>query len=65
MLTDLMKQVDVFVERYSRDDASRKGLKNDLLEIVQKAIELGEGKDQNKISGIIVKGIKAFMGGKE
>lgn len=65
MLTDLMKQVDTFLERYSKDDPSKKGMRNDLMEIVQKAIDMGEGKDQNKISGIIVKGIKAFMGGKE
>jgi hypothetical protein len=65
MLADLMKKIDVFLERYSRDDASRKAMRNDLLDLIQVAVEHGEAKDQNKITGIIVKGIKAFMGGKE
>lgn len=65
MFPELTKKVDVFLERYSKDDPSRKGMKADLLDVVQAAIEHGEGKDQNKISGILVKGIRAFMGGKD
>jgi hypothetical protein len=63
MLADLVKKIDTFLERHSRDDASRKGMKSDLLDLIQTAVEHGEAKDQNKISGILVKGIKAFMGG--
>ncbi len=65
MFADLVKKIDVFLERYSKDDPSRKGMKSDLLDLVQSAVEHGEAKDQNKITGIIVKGIKAFMGGKD
>lgn len=65
MLSDLIKKIDVFLERYTKDDPSRKGMKADLLDLVQSAVEHGEAKDQNKITGIIVKGIKAFMGGKD
>lgn len=59
---DLAKLVDGFVSKYGVVGADRDKLKADLLELVQKGIEHGEGKDQTKISGIIVNGIKAFMG---
>jgi hypothetical protein len=65
MFADLVKKIDVFVERYARPDASSKGFKADLLELVQTAVEHGEAKDKNKITGILVNGIKAFMGGKK
>lgn len=64
MLSDLMKQIDDFMTKYGNPGASAK-MKSDLLDIVQSAVEHGEAKDQNKITGIIVKGIKAFMGGKD
>jgi len=63
MLTDLIKKVDKFVERYGGPTPS--GMKNDLIDLIQEAIDHGAEKDQNKISGILVKGIKAFMGGKD
>jgi len=63
-LMDLMKKSDAFLERYSRDDASRKGMRNDLLDLIQSAVELGEGKDQNKITGIATGIIKSFFGKK-
>ncbi len=65
MFSDLVKKIDAFVERYARADASSKGMKSDLLDLVQTAVEHGEAKDKNKITGILVNGIKAFMGGKK
>lgn len=61
MLVDLVKQIDGFVVKYGGTAPDR--LKSDLLELVQKAVDHGEGKEQGKISGIAVKVIKAFMGG--
>jgi len=67
MFADLVKKVDAFVDKYGDPTRSqdRAKMKADLLDLVQSAVEHGEGKDQNKITGILVKGIKAFMGGKE
>jgi hypothetical protein len=65
MLTDLMKSVDQFLERYTKDDPSRKGMKEDLMELVQKAVDHGEGKDQGKIVGVATKLIKGFFGSKK
>jgi len=59
-----MKKVDDFMKKYGNVGANDK-MKSDLFDLLQEAIEHGEAKDQNKISGIIVKGIKAFMGGKD
>lgn len=58
---DLVKLVNGFCDKYAVAGDKDK-MKADILELVQKAIEHGEGKDQTKISGIIVSGIKAFMG---
>jgi hypothetical protein len=63
MLMDLIKKVDAFVVKYGGTQSDK--MKGDLLDLIQEAIDHGEAKDQNKISGIIVKGIKAFMGGKD
>jgi hypothetical protein len=65
MLTDLVKAVDKFVANYGMTGSDKEKMKTDLLDIVQKAIDHGADKDQNKISGILVKGIKAFMGGRD
>jgi hypothetical protein len=62
MLTELVKQIDAFVVKYG---AGQPKLKEDLLELVEKAIAHGENKDQNKIVGIAGKLIKSFMGGKD
>jgi hypothetical protein len=61
MLSDLVKKIDGFVVKYGGQNQDK--MKSDLLDLVQTAVEHGEAKDQNKITGIIVKGIKAFMGG--
>jgi hypothetical protein len=63
MFAELVKQVDDFMSKHSQ--VTNLKMRNDLLDLVQKAIEHGEAKDQNKITGILVKGIKAFMGGKD
>jgi hypothetical protein len=62
MLVELVKKIDGFVLKYGGTAPDK--MKADLLDLVQTAVEHGEAKDQNKITGIIVKGIKAFMGGK-
>lgn len=65
-LADLMRKVDGFVTKHSvsqSTEADRRKMKDDLLDLVQEAIDHGAEKDQNKITGIIVKGIKSFMGG--
>lgn len=61
MLTDLIKSVDQFCERYSRDPASQKGMKDDLMELVEKAINHGADKDQGKIAGIAMKALKGLF----
>jgi hypothetical protein len=61
MLVDLVKKIDGFVSKYGGSNPDK--MKSDLLDLVQEAVDHGEAKDKNKISGIIVNGIKAFMGG--
>lgn len=63
MFSDLVKEIDQFVMDHGQTGGKK--MKDDLLQLVQKAIEHGEAKDQNKISGIVVKGIKALLGGKD
>jgi len=63
MFVDLIKQIDALAAKYGGSAPDK--MKSDLLELVQKAIEYGEAKDQNKITGIVVKGIKALLGGKD
>lgn len=67
MLTDLIKKVDVFVAKWgaNKTQADTDKMKSDLLDLVQDAIDHGADKDQNKISGIIGKVVKSFMGGKD
>jgi hypothetical protein len=59
MLIDLFKQIDNFVFNYKVEP----DMKNELLKLIQLAVEHGEAKDQNKISGILVKAAKAFWPG--
>lgn len=61
MLSDLVKKIDGFVAKYGGNAPDK--LKSDLLDLVQSAVDHGEQKDQNKISGIIGKVVKSFMGG--
>lgn len=61
MLADLVKKIDAFVAKYGGNAPDK--LKSDLLDLVQSAVDHGEQKDQNKISGIIGKVVKSFMGG--
>lgn len=65
MLVDLVNRIDRFVEVHSKGGQGPERMKADLLELVQKAVELGEGKDQNKIVGILVKAAKAFLPGQK
>jgi len=62
MLVDLVERIDHFIDIHGNHDTKIK-MKADLLELVQKAVEHGEGKDQNKIVGILVKAAKAFWPG--
>lgn len=62
MLTELMKQADSFLNKYAANLTDRNGMKNDLWDLIQKAVDLGADKDQSKISGIVGKVIKSFMG---
>lgn len=67
-LGDLMRKVDAFVTKHSVSTSTttdRSKMKDDLLDLIQEAVDHGAEKDQNKITGIIVKGIKSFMGGKD
>lgn len=65
MLVDLVNRIDRFMEAHGGQAGNVKGsaMKTDLLELVQKAVEHGEAKDQGKISGILVKAAKAFWPG--
>lgn len=66
MLSELVKKIDGFIAKYGGyPGLDRDKMKSDLLDLIQSSVEHGEAKDQNKITGIIVKGIKAFMGGKD
>jgi hypothetical protein len=58
---DLVKEIDGFMSAHGQTGGAK--MKSDLLELVQKAIAHGESKEQNKISGIVVKGLKALIGG--
>jgi hypothetical protein len=61
MFSDLVEKVDEFVVKYgSGNDNGR--MKHDLLMLIEFAIAHGEQKDQNKITGILVKGVKALFG---
>jgi hypothetical protein len=61
MLVDLVNRIDRFIETHGGPHPV--AMKVDLLELVQKAVEHGEAKDQGKISGILVKAAKAFWPG--
>lgn len=63
MLADLIKKIDAFVLKYGGSQPDK--MKADLLDLIQSAVEHGEAKDQNKITGIATKIIKSFMGGKD
>ena len=61
MFVNLVEKVDEFVARYgSGSDNAR--MKHELLELIESAIAHGEQKDQSKITGILVKGVKALFG---
>jgi hypothetical protein len=62
MLVDLVNRIDHFIEVHGGQKPQAM-FKADLLELVQKAIEHGEAKDQGKISGILVKVAKSFFPG--
>lgn len=60
MFADLVKEIDQFMRDHGATGGTK--MRDDLLELVQKAIAHGEAKDQNKITGIIVNGIKTLLG---
>ncbi len=66
-MIEIVKMIDAFVRKYyaSATENEKDKMKAELLELAQKALDIGAEKDQNKISGLLVKGIKAFMGGKD
>lgn len=60
--SELVKLVDRFILDHGMDPL----VKTDLLDLMQKAVEYGEGKDQSKIGGILSSAVKMFMSrGKE
>lgn len=65
MLVDLVNRIDKFMYDWGRQASNTdpERMKADLLELVQKAVEHGEGKDQNKIVGILTKVAKTFWPG--
>ena len=65
MLVDLVNRIDKFMYNWGGAASAKdpEKMKADLLELVQKAVEHGEAKDQGKISGILVKAAKAFWPG--
>ena len=63
MFADLVKHIDQFVSDHGQTGGKK--MRDDLLQLVQKAIEHGEAKDQNKITGIVVGGLKALLGRKD
>jgi len=44
MLADLVRKVDAFVVKYGGNDPGK--LKSDLLDLIQTAVDHGEGKNQ-------------------
>lgn len=60
MFATLVKEIDQFMKDHGQHGGTK--MRDDLLELVQKAIAHGEAKDQNKITGIIVNGIKTLLG---
>lgn len=61
--SELVKEIDAFMSAHGQTGGKK--MRDDLLELVQKGIEHGESKEQNKISGIVVNGLKAFLGKKD
>lgn len=64
-LMELMKEVEKFLSTYAVTGSDKEKMKSDLLDLVQKAVDHGEGKDQNKLTGIISGVVKNFFGGKK
>lgn len=65
-LADLMMEVDRFVDKYALSPAAldkehKARMKSDLLDLIQKSVDHGEGKDQNKITGIATGILKQFL----
>lgn len=56
--SELTRAVDTYCEQ-CKFEVKQKAV---LLELIQKAIDHGESKEQNKITSIIVKGLKALVG---
>jgi len=64
-IAELVKAVDEFVEKHQPPGVKSVagGMREDLLRVVQRAVDYGEGKEQSKISGIAFKLIKMLGGG--
>ncbi len=60
MLSELIKHIDGFVAKYGGTQPDK--MKADLLELIQKSVEHGEGKQQSNVAGIAVKALKALIG---
>ena len=63
ILSELVKQIDGFVSKYGGTQSEK--MKADLLDLIQRAVEHGEGKNQTNIAGIAVKAFKGIFGGKD
>ena len=68
MLADLIKKIDGFVTKYGPGavggDRDKDKMKSDLLDLIQEAVDHGEGKSQTNYAGIAVKALKGLFGGK-
>lgn len=64
MLTKLIEQIDEFTKKYCVA-ADKDKMKADLLDLIQSAVDHGEGKNQTNIAGIAIKAIKGLFGGKD
>lgn len=60
MLKDLIGKIDGFVSKYCVAGDKDK-MKADLLELIQTAVDHGEGKNQSNVAGIAIKAIKGLF----
>jgi hypothetical protein len=66
MLADLYRKIDAFVDKYhAPSTADRAKMKSDLLDLIQTAVDHGEGKNQSNVAGIAIKAIKGLFAGKD
>lgn len=60
--SDLAEDMEEFIKRHSGHIAGGDMMfRKDVLKLVQKAVEHGEGKDQSKIGGILTSAVQMFL----